>query len=369
MSAGAVRRRLVARGDLPGTNGGIYNPGALVDGDRILLLCRRELDYEFRHALVFPELLTLDRRTLDLRDYRTLTKVGYARDTRIEDFRCIGFDGLRLVAHSAVRPDRIKPIISRLYDDALQRYDEFELPVTPVRVEKNWVLFEHDGRLHCLYKLDPLTIFVRDDRGWRLVKQEDNGWSMQFERTLSNSANLIPFEDGYLGFWHSIVRDRYVQGAFMLDRSLSIRFRTSTLLDGADITDGFKPGVIYVSAIVEDGDRVLAFYGEGDAHTGVAIFDRGELAEELRRQPFVPVQTIRVRFDGASLSDAFRGMQGLRAFSEQRRHPRIRLYVGDPALRETIERLATANVAVDAEGAADACDCTLHGASGMLHWR
>jgi predicted GH43/DUF377 family glycosyl hydrolase len=369
---GAIRRRLVSRGDLPGSNGGIYNPGALLTERSILLLCRREIDYRFEPALVFPELITIDRSTLDVVRHRTLTKVGFSLDTRIEDFRCIAFNGLRLAVHSTVRPDRIKPMISRLYDDALQRYDDFELPVAPVRVEKNWVLFEHQGALHCLYKLDPLTIFVRREPGqWELVAESDNGWATRFERSLSNSANLIPVEDGYLGFWHSIVHDRYVQGAFLLGHDLRLQYHTGTLLDGADVHDGFKPGVLYVSALVDDGARVLAFYGEGDAHTGVALFDRAELLQELHRHRFVSTNATRVRYQGETLSDAFRALQRLREFAERTERSRIRLYV-DPAMRATFERLAFPRLHVHAYDAEsdhpDAYDCTITG-SGKLTWR
>ncbi len=369
MTAGAIRRRLLSRGDLPGSNGGIYNPGALVAGNQILLLCRREVDYRFRNDLVFPELVTLDRESLELRDYRTLPKVGYPHDTRVEDFRCIEFDGMRLVVHSAVTPAKIKPVLSRMFDDALQRFDDFDLPIRPTRVEKNWVLFEHDRRLHCLYKLDPLTIFVREPgAGWTLVKEEDNGWTGQLERGLSNSTNLIPFDGGYLGFWHTIANDRYIQGAFLLGADLSIQYRTGTLLDGREVQEGFKPGVLYVSALIEDRGRVLAFYGEGDAHTGVAIFDREELAQELRRSPFQRVDSLRVRFEGRTQSDAFRAMQRLREFSEQRQRARIHVYVAEPIVRATMERLTPDHIVIHDTAPPADVRCTIVGATGALTW-
>lgn len=368
MSLAITRRRLIARGDLPGSNGGVYNPGAILVGSEILLLCRRELDYRFRSEFVFPELITLDRETLEILEHRTLPKVGYAHDTRIEDFRCIEFGGMRLVVHSEVRPGRIRPAISRMFGDALQRFDEFNLPHRLAPVEKNWVLFERDGVLHCLYKLDPLTIFAKAENGaWRLVKETDNGWSIQLANTLSNSANLIPFDGGYLGFWHTIASGRYVQGAFLLDHDLAIQSRTGVLLDGRDVLDGFKPGVIYVSALVEDGDRILAFYGEGDAHTGVAIFDRAELADELRRSPFHAVDAIRIRFEGDSLSDVFRAIHALRVFSEQRQHPRIRLDVPAAHLLPAFERIVPHNILVDT-GGHHASECTVVGRDGTLNW-
>ncbi len=370
MSVASRRRRLLNRGDLPGSNGGLYNPGALLTADAVWLLCRREVDYRFRHNLVFPELVILERGTLALRDYRTLPKVGFTHDTRLEDFRCLAFNGMNLAVHSTVTATRIKPTISRMFGDALQRFDDFTLPITTSRIEKNWVLFEHDGALHCLYKLDPLTIFVRGaEGGWSLVKEEDNGWSGELERGLSNSTNLIPFDDGYLGFWHTIANERYLQGAFLLDRHLALRYRTGALLDGGDVVDGFKPGVLYVSALIEDGGQVLAFYGEADAHTGVAFFDRAELAQELYRAPFARTDALRVRFEGASLSDAFRAIQGLRAFAEQQKRTRVRVYVAEPEMRATMERLAPAHIIVHDVSPSDDIHCTVVGATGDLKWR
>ncbi len=361
-------RRLVSRGDIPGSNGGIYNPGAVWRGGAILLLCRREIDYRFTPA-VFPELLTFDPDTLELTDYRTLRTSGYPREARLEDFRCLAFRDLTLVAHSLVRRHRIKPVISVVDGHTLRPFDAFELPVDAARVEKNWVLFVHEGALHCLYKLDPLTIFVRSRRGtWRLVKRTDNGWAWQIAHTLSNSANLLPFEGGYLGFWHTTAEDRYVQGAYFLTRDLRLKYRTGVLLDGRDVRDGFKPGVLYVSSLLADDRRVLAFYGEGDAHTSVAIIDRQELWDALRRSPFRRRGALRIRYEGASMSDAFRAMRTLQAFSAQRGHPRIRLHVPDPRIRRTIRRLKTPNITLEPPSRERPPHCRLLGATGRFVW-
>jgi predicted GH43/DUF377 family glycosyl hydrolase len=368
MSLSITRRRLVARGDLPGSNGGIYNPGAVLAGDTIHLLCRREVDYRFRPELVFPELVELDRRTLEIRRHRTLLKVGFPLKTRIEDFRCLSFRGAHLTVHTAVGGG-IKPVISRVFADVIQREDDFHLPVALTPVEKNWVLFEHDGALHCLYKLDPLTIFVRQaDRSWVLVKEEDNGWADEHPSVLSNSANLVAIDDGYLGFWHRIIDGRYVQGAVWLGPDLSIRGRTGVLLDGREVVDGFKPHVIYVSALILDDDRLLAFYGEADAHVGVAIFDRKELMQELRREPFQPVSPLRLRFAGSSLADVFRGVEVLRRLSADGDRRRIRLRVDAPAVREMMARLAPKHVFIDAPDSRTPPRGTLDGPAGAIRW-
>ena len=281
----AIHRRILSRGEVPGSDGGIYNPAAVALGPAILLICRREVDYLFT-ADVHPEALLVDPDSFAVLRHWTLRKRGFPRGSRVEDFRILALGEELLVAHTLVTKAGIRPVMSRVAGRRLEPIDRMRLPIATDRVEKNWVLFERDGGLYCIYRLDPLTIFVRVRRGsWRLVRHERNGWAGEVEGSLSNSANLIPFLGGRLGFWHTRRHGRYVQGAFLLDADLRIRHRTGVLLDGADVRDGFKPGVLYVTSLVQHRDRVLAFYGEGDAHTSVAVFDARELAEALLSSP------------------------------------------------------------------------------------
>ncbi len=330
------QRRLLSRGDIPGSDGGIYNPGALARGPKVILLCRREIDYRFS-PIVHAERILLDSETLSVIEHGTLLRRGFPEAARIEDFRCLDFDGATLCIHTLIQAGGIRPTLSRFDERHIERVDALALPVREALVEKNWVLFVHDGALHCLYRLDPLTVLRREpDAAWKLLLREENGWGDEFSSTLSNSCNLIAFMDGYLGFWHSIVAGRYVQGALLLGPDLRIRYRTGVLLDGQEVTTGYKPGVLYVSALLRLGRRVLAFYGEGDAHTSVAEFDAAELEAELRRNPFRPAAPLRVRFAGTHMGELYRAMLALRRLSQEHGEPPIRLYVADPGLAPAI---------------------------------
>ena len=66
-----------------------------------------------------------------------------------------------------------------------------------------------------------------------------------------------------------------------------------------------------MSSLVAHGGRVLAFYGEGDAHLGVATFDAAELAAELARHPFVPADPVTVRLAPPSMGYLFDAMSEL----------------------------------------------------------
>lgn len=340
------RRRLLERGDLPGSDGGLYNPGAWLDGERIQLVVRREIDYRFT-PIAHAERIALDAATLAVVEHRTLARRGFPDDARIEDFRPMRYRGETLCVHTMVHDGRIRPVMSRVTEGEIAFGGPIELPIAPAPIEKNWVLFEHEGELHCLYRLDPLTIFARGARGrWRLRKRVDNGWGADFRAMLSNSANLVSFDGGLLGFWHSIVDGRYVQGAMRLDDRLDLVATTGVLLDGRDAAPGHKPGVLYVSALVVRDRRVLAFYGEGDAHTGVAILDADALSAELGRCPFVARPPVTVRLKPASMGELYRAMVRLDDISRAGPPRPIWVDVPDPALHEIVPRFGVRGLSI-----------------------
>jgi hypothetical protein len=347
-------RRIVTRGDLPGSDGGVYNPGAVLRGGRIHLVCRREIDYRFT-PFVHAEEIVVDAPTLAVVDHRTLVRRGYADGARLEDFRTLDYAGEALAIHTVVTGDGIRPRLSRIVGDFLEPVDPMALPLPLANVEKNWVLFEHAGALHCLYRLDPLTILVRGTfGGWSVVVREDNGWADAWRGPLSNSANLVPFLDGYLGFWHTIVDERYVQGALLLGADLRLRGRTGVLLDGGWVTGGQRPGALYVSSLVHHAGRVLAFFGEGDAHTSVAIFDAAALAAELARESFVPVRGCSVALSAASVGEFWRKMAIVDALARERAGERLWLHVDDPRLDPMVRVFGIRNLALR-QLAADRC--------------
>jgi hypothetical protein len=339
-------RRIVARGDLPGSDGGVFNPGAVLRGERIHLLCRREIDHRST-PYVHAEEIVVDAATLAVVDHRTLVQRGYADGARLEDYRTLDYAGEALAVHTVVTADGIRPRLSRIVGDFLEPVDPMALPLPLAGIEKNWVLFEHAGALHCLYQLDPLTILVRGTfAGWSVVVREDNGWADDWQKPLSNSANLVPFAGGYLGFWHTIVGGRYVQGALLLGADLRLRGRTGVLLDGASVTAGHRPGALYVSSLVVHAGRVLAFYGEGDAHTSVAIFDAAALAAELAREPFVPLRGFSVALRAASIGEFWRKMARVEALARERAAERLWLHLDDPRFEPMVRVFGIRNLAL-----------------------
>jgi predicted GH43/DUF377 family glycosyl hydrolase len=44
---------------------------------------------------------------------------------------------------------------------------------------------------------------------------------------------------------------------------------------------GFVPNVVFPTGVVEDGEKILVYYGAADAATAVAVFNRQELLDSL----------------------------------------------------------------------------------------
>lgn len=300
------RHRLIARGDLPSSDGGIYNPGAWRDplDGRIKFVCRVEVDYSFQARSIRPCSFTLlENRTLTRYEKPNITGAclawtehlrlpyGFDAETRFEDLRPFVFGQQVLVAGVRWKPrDRygypIKPVLAEWgYPDQMALADEWVLPIPYRPVEKNWVLLESKGRLYTVYALSPLVIFRKTPYGeWALFREDPNDWQADAGAHLKNSTHLVPFRGGYLGWWHLHRERAYLTGAYWLDQDLQLKARTDTIFDGREIVlapDIYKPGVLYISSQVLDGDDVLLFYGEGDSHSGVATIRQDDLAREL----------------------------------------------------------------------------------------
>ncbi len=284
-------QRLISRGDLPQSDGGIYNPGAWIDphDGSTRFVARVESDYSFRADVIRAERFTYTGTCHALPKHQRLP-FGMDQDCRFEDLRPFVFQGDVLVAgvrwKPGIRPIICKPVLAHWnYPNGMTFLDEWTLPVHLREMEKNWVLFEAAGRLYTVYSLSPLVIFRRTMFGeWVPRVQDANDWEAEVGSHIKNSTHLLSFHGGYLGFWH-YHRDRiYKTGAYWLNADLQLKARTGVIFDGAVVQpapDIYKPGVFYVSSYVFSGDDILVFYGEGDSHSGVATLKQQALADAL----------------------------------------------------------------------------------------
>lgn len=271
--------------------GGMYNPGAWTDGRDTRVLLRAEPAFPAQG----PAAVVLGQWDgAALRDPLVpLRIVDAPAGARVEDARPIAVDGVTYVVHTlvpadglrpGVRTHGIQPWLSVLEADGLRVIEPITLPRLLTPVEKNWVGFVHAGRLHLVYSLDPLIIYRAAGDRWSLVRHAPTGWARALGKAPRNSAHLLPYAGGYLGWWHLIFDRSYVTGAYWLDTALQLRARTGILFDGQQVEDGHKPGVLYLSSVIDAGDGTWRlFFGEGDAYASTLAVGQDWVAGRLSR--------------------------------------------------------------------------------------
>lgn len=155
--------------------------------------------------------------------------------------------------------------------------------------EKNWVFFEHDKRLYCIYADDPdhIVLEVDGDTVVREFKTPKPAWEWGIVR---GGTPPIRMADGQLlcVFHSSIPREkppnyvRYFAAAYRMDgappfkvNAISSRpFMSASEEDGHEVdpryVDGWKPYVIFPAGLVENGPEYLVSFGINDWQAAIA---------------------------------------------------------------------------------------------------
>ncbi len=278
----------------------------MIDGTPHLLCRAEESDATWSGAFLdsraTPVWCTLNRDF----SLRTATELTYDHvdGCRPEDWRLFRHDGRLLTNHSLYSFKNGRPAcrcaISQV-DVQSGRIDQMlvlEPPLVNGPEEKNWAMFSQDGRLYCIYSIDPYIVFeIRLDTGrTEIILSQDlprNSRLHELGAFISNSTNPIDWDSNhYISFVHCFFEDPstgdrnrlYLQFGILIDRNtLAIRSVIPDPLVVGGAEDGRHPGVHYTMSLLTEGDHLFAFYGEGDMHTGVAIIKRRDLNDLFRQ--------------------------------------------------------------------------------------
>jgi hypothetical protein len=299
------RDRILQAGQLGAhTACSLINPGALHRDGAFHLLCRGEpndrtwLGY-WADALATPVWCRFDDQ-LRLTSHCALRYVGLPPRQRAEDWRLFEYEGQLFTNHSVYLQNgpqlQCRPGISTIDLGRRQLVLRHILrpPFEPSTEEKNWAFFVHDGALLCVYSFNPYIVLQLDvATGATAVVIEGRPvhyeWIGRGGRFVSNSTNPIVWsDDDYIMFIHDHIapewpeqRNRlYMQYAVLLSRTtlLPTGIVPTPLLIGGN-EQGRHPGVHYTTSLVNGDDALYAFYGEGDTHSGVVVFDKMQLAD------------------------------------------------------------------------------------------
>ena len=302
------KKTLITAGQLGSdTTCSVINPGALYQNNEFQLLCRGEADEtvwvgDFLAHQANPLWCTLDRN-LTIKESFFLRYLEFPPQSRAEDWRLFEYQGKLYTNHSVYqlldRQEwivRSRPGISEidLQNRTLRLRWMLDPPFEASSEEKNWSFFVHNGSLMCIYSFKPYIILEIDlERGItkKLLEVDLHYKWYEKGKFIRNSTNLVSWDDGhYIMFIHDFLDPRYEprNRTYMQYASLISK---KTLLPTNIIAEpvqmggeegGRHPGVHYTSALVNQEEGLYAFYGQGDSHTGVVVFDKDILNSSFK---------------------------------------------------------------------------------------
>jgi hypothetical protein len=176
--------------------------------------------------------------------------------------------------------------------------------------EKNWIFFDHDGALHCIYADDPTHRVLRFD-GATVVQEYDSPAPTWPWGVIRGGTPPVPMRAGtalpggvvtgeathLLAIFHSSVRTeqephyvRYYAGAYVMEnrppfRIVAIGDRPIAAGSEADghgmdprYSQGWKPFVVFPCGAVPDGDDMLVSFGVNDWQCAVGRIPLAKLS-------------------------------------------------------------------------------------------
>jgi len=189
--------------------------------------------------------------------------------------------------------------------DFLKKNWQWKKPVLispPGEVHKNWVIFPEkiNGQYAILHSLRPkVLIDYRNNLNFQKREyinsfydgyvEEENGWEIKIRGA---GAPPIKTKYGWLVFYHANDRlepNKYKVGAMLLDLNNPEIILMRSLMpilepDESFQSNGFKPGIVYVSGAIVKNDTLFIYYGVADNYICVAWANFDEFLDNLIQQ-------------------------------------------------------------------------------------
>ena len=290
----------------PGTLsfGAIFNPGALLIENRILLLAKAQIVPWFKtqgekrkyYLQGNPISLSLDKNSNEILEQHILTKkIGFADvdNWAIEDTRLFYWKSQKMVNHSLLIKGEVNGVINQISVlPALSVFDEKEKTFTFCKIptvdfpinkfEKNWVYQQKKEDLLLFYSINPFKVLKLEEEENFFFKTVINQHFVNklndpggFGTLVSFSTNPIDFNERH---WlliihqieHKISGRCYYHWAVLINKEtfLPEKITLKPIFSGMGAR-GRTPGIRYISSILKSGNNILFFAGEGDMYITV----------------------------------------------------------------------------------------------------
>lgn len=283
------RRTLYRRGELLNSDGGVFNPSALIHKGELVTVYRKEAGIEKNMYIGTSSIPHIEYQSGESKEL----KIDIDSSLRVEDFRIFEHRGMLMFGHSVGKNIYTTNVeckcgLSVSNDGYLHYMGVPDLPVSTNKVEKNWTFFSEGERLFCLYKLSPYTLFYSDDLiTWRRFAVGEKKLKWVNDKFISNSSNPILIGDSYLVFFHSLTgQGGYYHGACLIDaKTKQLTHFTPRALNIVSGKEGLMPKITYVSGAVyfKDRDVVRVYCGEADSHAIYNEFNATRLLREVKK--------------------------------------------------------------------------------------
>jgi predicted GH43/DUF377 family glycosyl hydrolase len=292
-----------------------FNPGAILLEDKVHILYRAigddgisrfgyaasEGGYAVEERLEYPVYeYTISSSVFNVYSYSSGGSYGGAEDPRI--VRVVGEDVIYMT-YTACDAGLSMAITSITIEDFLNNKWNWAKPTLispPGQVHKNWVIFPEkiNGKYAILHTLNP-QIMISYHESLNLEPNDhlnsfNSGPATRRKDVWDNiirgaGAPPIKTEFGWLLFYHAMTKSEYGKykvGAMLLDLKnpgIIISRSANPVLEPTEVyeTNGFKPGIIYLTgAVVKDGE-LLVYYGASDSYVCVASCRLDEILDDL----------------------------------------------------------------------------------------
>lgn len=298
---------LAGRGSF-GYGSGVLNPGAMLEGGRILLLCRTEHTpwalIREKEQLFFdpspPVLVELgdDGALVDAQELTVTGRASHA-SSRLEDFRVFRYDGELFSNHVVIsKPAGKNGHNGKLHLEAMETrigishldlaqkrldwrgYLSIDRPLA--KIEKNWVMFADGEQLYLLYSFDPYILLSCDD--WKELRFHTVHEAMATSALsrdglpLRNSINPVNYDGNHwLHIVHKVHPDkRYAFWAVLIDKKTLL----PAMISNRPLvrSNASAPAsTVYACSAICEGDDLFVFGGIDDCASGAWKVNRSLL--------------------------------------------------------------------------------------------
>lgn len=309
-SCSKVTRRIFSPEEASFGRHGVFNPSCAWDGEKALVIARAEHSEATWSGRFITEKATPCLSEMRIENgepvfsYRHKPiKTGMPSPVRSEDWRLFTYKGETWTNFTTYfflndgwpqKDVKARTCLGKLDGDRIRFINEMSIPECTDE-EKNWVFFEHEGKLKFIYSIEPWRIFTCDDNGEIQGEfKHDLSIKREVPKFLANSTNPVLVNtqthgECYMLLYHYFIdplanaggtRNRiYYQFILFFDKNtlmpLSHTYRP--VLMGGLNTQGRHDNVLYASGAFQCGEDICVLSGEGDYYSRYDLLDLNKI--------------------------------------------------------------------------------------------